>query len=237
MSRRVAASPEAAPERVDLRVGLCFPYLPVASQGSDQSCVAHSFSAALYCLKAQAALSNFPVSHQSEPALARIFASALEASPDRHRGTSIESVVEGVLREHGQDLAALGWRVVALDNSVELCKQRLRLGAPVVAGYQVNARIAAFHATPEVCEAHGFLLPAFSADPQAESAHAVLLLGFDDAVGCFLARNSWGASWGIDGHFLVRYRDVEDASFFTDLVSFARRDEVAAPPAEAQLRR
>jgi len=211
------------PERVDLRVGTCFPYPSVVNQGEAQSCLAHSFGAALHCLKAGAALSSFPVSRRSEPAAASIFAEAIEASPDRRRGTSVEDVVEGVLRAHGADLEALGWRMVRLQNSAELCRRRLRQGAPVVAGYQVNARIAAFHASPAVCEAHGFLLPPFASDPRPESAHAVLLLGFDDALGCFLARNSWGAGWGVEGHFLVRYRDVEDPAFFTDLVSFAGR--------------
>ena len=50
-------------------------------------------------------------------------------------------------------------------------------------------------------------------------------MGFDDAIGCFIARNSWGAAWGVQGHFLIRYSDLEDPVFFTDLVSFARAEE------------
>jgi len=68
-------------------------------------------------------------------------------------------------------------------------------------------------------------LPPFSPQPQADAAHAVLIMGFDDAIGCFIARNSWGDAWGVDGHFLIRYRDLEDADFFTDLVSFALLSE------------
>lgn len=212
-------------ERVDLRTGRCFPYWRVADQGGEQSCVAHALSVALFCLRADAQQPVFPESGALFPALPAIFAEALAASPDRSRGTTFEDVVSSALRAHGDDLRRLGWAVVALTNSAAQCKQRLRLGAPVVAGYQVNARIARFHESREACEAHGYLLPAFRQDPSAQSAHAVLLVGFDDAAGCFLARNSWGEAWGVDGHFLVRYEDVEDGAFFTDLVSFARPDE------------
>ena len=208
------------PERVDLRVGACFPYLPVESQGADQSCLVHSFSAALHCLKSRSNLPRFPRSQLGSVDFGRVFAEALSVSPDRSRGTSFDDVIESVLRIHFEDLQELGWQIVRLQNSVEQCKRRLREGIPVVAGYQVNARISFFHQEAETCERHGFLLPSFAADPTSTSAHAVLIVGFDDGLGCFIARNSWGASWGVDGHFLIRYGDLEDPAFFTDLVSF-----------------
>jgi len=221
----------STPERVDLRVSGCVPYPGVVDQGADQSCVAHSFTVAIHCLKNGLGLPAFPVSRLSSPSLERIFAEAIELSPDRGRGTSFESVVESALRAHAADLKLLGWRVVSLPGSVAQCKRRLRLGSPVVAGYQVNARIARFHSDARACVEHGFLLPPFRADPRAESAHAVLIMGFDDEIGCFLARNSWGSAWGVDGHFLIRYEDLEDRSFFTDLVGFARLEEpVRAQP-------
>ena len=215
----------AQPERVDLRVGACYPYARIGNQGEAQSCVAHSFSMALYCLKAHANLSRFPVSLLQEPSLERIFSEAIRVSSDSSKGTSFDGVIESALKVHSADLESLGWRVVALRNSVAQCKQRLRLGAPIVAGYQVNEKIARFHADAKSCEDHGFLLPNFSSHPKVDSAHAVLLLGFDDAIGCFIARNSWGDLWGVGGHFLIRYGDVEDATFFTDLVSFSKPSE------------
>lgn len=218
------------PERVDLRIGACFPYAPVTNQGETQSCVAHSFSMALNCLKSNANLFNFPSSLLARASLDRMFSEALSVSPDKARGTSFDAVVKSALDAHGADLELLGWRVVQLLNSASQCKQRLRLGAPIVAGYQVNARIARFHSDARSCEAHGFLLPNFATSPHAESAHAVLIVGFDDAIGCFIARNSWGDAWGVDGHFLIRYQDVEEPRFFTDLVSFAHLDEPTRAP-------
>lgn len=35
--------------------------------------------------------------------------------------------------------------------------------------------------------------------------HCVQVVGYDDAAGCWLAKNSWGTGWGEDGYFRVAY--------------------------------
>ena len=35
--------------------------------------------------------------------------------------------------------------------------------------------------------------------------HAILLVGWDDAKGAWLLKNSWGPSWGIDGFMWIKY--------------------------------
>ena len=128
---------------------------------------------------------------------------------------------------HAADLASLGLRLVALPNDARKVRQRLARGFPVAAGYQVNAAEDAFHQSAVACAARGFILPKFAVHPVAVSAHAVLFVGYDARVGCFIARNSWGNGWGVDGHFLVAFDDVEDARCFTDLVSARRPHEPA----------
>jgi len=39
--------------------------------------------------------------------------------------------------------------------------------------------------------------------------HAVLLVGWDDADGCWFIKNSWGRNWGEDGFARVKYGDLE----------------------------
>jgi len=206
--------------RVDLREGTCFPYTAVVDQGDAQSCVAHAFGTALYCLKAAAGLPLFPRSGLGHPDIEEAFRGALAESPDPARGTSFHAVLGRLLARHGEDLKALGWRAERLPPSAARVRAALERGAPVVAGYQTNSAMVAFQTSPEACVRHGYLLPSLRADPRVVGAHAVLLVGYDDDVGSFLARNSWGRDWGVDGHFLVRYEDVENASHFTDLVSF-----------------
>jgi C1A family cysteine protease len=68
---------------------------------------------------------------------------------------------------------------------------------------------------------YAFVLPSYRHDPRSVGGHAVLLVAYDDHAQCYVARNSYGVDWGVDGHFLVRYTDMEDAEFFTDLLSLA----------------
>ncbi len=49
--------------------------------------------------------------------------------------------------------------------------------------------------------------------------HAVMAVGYDDAQGRFIVRNSWGPQWGMDGYFTLPYgyltRDDLSADFWT----------------------
>jgi hypothetical protein len=48
--------------------------------------------------------------------------------------------------------------------------------------------------------------------------HEVLAIGYDDNVngGSFLVRNSWGADWGNEGNFYMRYVDAADTDILQD---------------------
>lgn len=46
--------------------------------------------------------------------------------------------------------------------------------------------------------------------------HAVLAVGYDDAQQAFIVRNSWGASWGLSGYFMMPYAYLMDASLSAD---------------------
>jgi hypothetical protein len=42
-------------------------------------------------------------------------------------------------------------------------------------------------------------------DNQSPCDHAILLVGWDDAKGAWLLKNSWGPSWGVDGFMWIQY--------------------------------
>ena len=46
--------------------------------------------------------------------------------------------------------------------------------------------------------------------------HAVLAVGYDDAAGAFIVRNSWGASWGDNGYCTMPYAYVCDPNLSDD---------------------
>ncbi len=37
--------------------------------------------------------------------------------------------------------------------------------------------------------------------------HAILIVGWDDAEECWIVKNSWGANWGEDGYFRIKWGD------------------------------
>ena len=46
--------------------------------------------------------------------------------------------------------------------------------------------------------------------------HAVLAVGYDDAAGVFLIRNSWGSSWGQRGYGAMPYAYLADGNLSDD---------------------
>ena len=45
--------------------------------------------------------------------------------------------------------------------------------------------------------------------------HCVVLIGYDDGQGCWIARNSWGAGWGDSGYFRIAYGECGIETFQT----------------------
>ena len=197
------------PCRFDLREHVCFPYPPVENQGGDVTCVAHAFAMALYC-SAQRSLGTSVFSY-----FENIFEEALSESPDRERGVSFDAVARGTLRRYGGQLRELGRTFVTVPNDAAQVRSALLSGSPVIAGYQVDKNIDNFHRDARLCVQVGYMLPRFRS--ASITGHAVLLLGYDFRARAFIARNSWGRDWGVEGHFLVPFACVEDTDAVTDL--------------------
>lgn len=46
--------------------------------------------------------------------------------------------------------------------------------------------------------------------------HCIVIVGYDDTLQAFLIRNSWGTSWGINGHFYLSYNFVSNPNLSND---------------------
>lgn len=75
----------------------------------------------------------------------------------------------------------------------EAIKRALRDQGPLVTTMAVHSGFFAY--TGGVYRALGELV----------GYHAVAIVGYDDAQGCYIAKNSWGESWGEGGFFRIAY--------------------------------
>jgi C1A family cysteine protease len=51
---------------------------------------------------------------------------------------------------------------------------------------------------------------------EAIGGHAVLAVGYDDSQQVFIVRNSWGADWGMGGHYTLPYEYILNPDLATD---------------------
>lgn len=87
-------------------------------------------------------------------------------------------------------------------------------GYPVVVGFDVYSSF----------ESGSWWLPSGSGmmpypNTRTESllgGHAVALVGYDDSKSAFIARNSWGTSWGKSGYFYMPYQVIQNTSMSSD---------------------
>jgi len=69
--------------------------------------------------------------------------------------------------------------------------------------------------SPEVAKTGDVQLP--SPGEQVLGGHAVMAVGYADASGRFLVRNSWGSNWGKAGYFTMPYAYLVDANLASDV--------------------
>jgi len=61
--------------------------------------------------------------------------------------------------------------------------------------------------------------------PKVKYAHSVLIVGYNGLARHFIIRNSWGARWGIDGHFYVAYGAVTEKFWCRDFYAVLQVNE------------
>ena len=205
------------PCRIDLRENSCFPYPPPENQGQSVTCVAHSFAMALYCAERMHFNTKKNVADIDYPELESIFTTALRDSPDKKRGVSFDSIAAGLHSKYDQRLSDLRAEYQMISNSTKEARAILKRGLPIIVGYQVDAEIDRFHKNAYICRSYGYMLPRFGRNAISITGHAVLVLGYDFSVQAFIARNSWGKDWGVDGHFLIPFSTYSDPSACTDI--------------------
>ena len=65
-----------------------------------------------------------------------------------------------------------------------------------------------------------------------QGGHAILIVGYDDALQCFKAKNSWGTGWGEAGYFRIAYSAVGNPVYFGEFTIAYNGAAPQPPPPE-----
>ena len=90
-------------------------------------------------------------------------------------------------------------------------KTALSQGYPVVVGFDV------YESFEYPINNNTGMMPYPNVDTeQLLGGHAVALVGYNDNTNRFIARNSWGTSWGDNGYFYMPYQVIQNTSMSDD---------------------
>jgi hypothetical protein len=225
--------PVPAPPMVDLR-----PLCPnVYDQGQLGSCVANAIAGAMHFdrMKQHLQPSFIP---------SRLFtyfnARAMEGTVNSDAGAQIRDGIKSVAQYGDCPEAAvdgfLGWnyrirdfmmkpskicyeqalrytavQYARVEQNRDAMRQCLAQGYPIVFGFSVYDSFEAADV------ARTGVVPMPGAQERLLGGHAVLAVGYDDATGRVIVRNSWGPGWGMDGYCTMPYDYLEDTNLAADL--------------------
>jgi C1A family cysteine protease len=97
-----------------------------------------------------------------------------------------------------------------LAQSLSQMKGCLASGYPFVFGFTVYDSFE----SPAVAKTGVVPMPA--AGESVLGGHAVMAVGYDDTQQRFIVRNSWGASWGMQGYFTIPYAYLTERNLSSD---------------------
>ena len=205
----------ALPSRVDLRTHCP----PIYSQGNLHSCTANAIAAAI----------QFDQMKQSRPEIfvpSRLFIyyneRAMEHSTHSDSGAQIRNGIKSVAKRgvcperlwpyRISKFRQKPWRKCYIEaakhpaltyhrvrRTLAQMKACLASGYPFIFGFTVYD---SFHSN-KVTDTGRASMPV--RHEKIRGGHAVLAVGYDEAQGRFIVRNSWGKKWGMRGYFTLPY--------------------------------
>jgi C1A family cysteine protease len=232
--RKVMAPPAKLPRAVDLRAHCP----PVVNQGQIGSCTGNSLAGLIGYLELRELKSGGPevfTKGKFSP-ISRLFIyyneRALEGTVDSDHGAQLRDGVKSLLNDgfcrestwkYGESQVLKKPSAQAYTEATKhKISQYVRLSTldemrhclasnfPFVFGFTVYESFE----TAEVKKTG--IMPMPEAAERVLGGHAVMAVGYDDAKRHLIIRNSWGTSWGQDGHFLMPYAYIQERGLADD---------------------
>jgi C1A family cysteine protease len=98
-----------------------------------------------------------------------------------------------------------------LPQDLQHIKGCLAAGQPFILGFMIHASFET-PAAEKTCT-----VPMPQSGDKLVGRHAVMAVGYDDAKGVVILRNSWGPHWGVAGYFYMPYAYISDPGLACDL--------------------
>lgn len=200
------------PKRLDIRKRECFPYPVPKDQGSEGSCVTHAMSTAFLCAQRK---KNVSVVDSKVPVVDKLFQNA------RKKSNVARSVSKGIT--FSEAMKALNNDAIwfRIGRNLKNFKRCLSVGYPIVLGFAVTKEMKKWQDNQQQIQNTEYVLPGNGSTIKKSDIngyHCVLLVGYDDEFrgGIFIARNSWGSSWGREGHFYFPYHLINNENINLD---------------------
>jgi len=223
--KRLSLVPASYPPYVDLRSALPAVY----DQGQLGSCTANALAGAMQFDQWKEKIPGFMPSRLFLYYNERV----LEGTVDSDAGASLRDglktmVSDGVCPESAWPYeisqfavdppnAIYGWAAAYKTTSYwSLSQDLLNLRACLTARYPFVFGFSVYESFESPAVAQTGIVPMPQPQEALLGGHAVLCVGYNEARQCFWCRNSWGASWGIDGHFWMPYEYLLSADLASD---------------------
>ena len=219
----LGAVPTTLPSSVDLR-NYCS---PIEDQGGLGSCTSHAIAACIEYLDRKAG-KNLDVSRLFIYYEERVIEGSVNYDAGAYirdgikvvnkKGAPLESLwpyIETRYRSRPSSAAytdALRRKAGAYQkcSNFTAVKQALAQGYPVAIGFDV------YESFEGTANTNTGMMPYPQLGEQLLGGHAVALVGYNDSTGRFIAKNSWGASWGDRGYFYMPYQVIQNTSMSDD---------------------
>ncbi len=156
--------------------------------------------------------------------------SEVNSEPDQNSYTTALERKVGIYERVGQFSLGGGD-----NNSVDLIKATLAMGYPVVIGMRLGQNfynISGEFSNHTTQYAYGVN----TTDNKFIGGHAMCIVGYDDSLGGFITKNSWGDSWGNAGYACLKYSvittDCHDAWTCTNFAGVQFQPEWSYPTSQ-----
>jgi C1A family cysteine protease len=216
----------ALPPSVDLRAGCPSVY----DQGQIGSCTANAIAAAIeFDQRKQQLAQQFTPSrlfiYYNERLIEGTVASDSGAQlRDGIKSVASQGACDETLWPYVEDQFAVRptppcYKIATTHAAVSYCRVPQdvnRMKGCLAAGYPFVLGFTVYESFEADSVAQSGIVPMPGASETVLGGHAVMATGYDDASSRFLARNSWGADWGMGGYFTIPYAYLTDGNLADD---------------------